>query len=164
MGGHSSNSGGDTGPANRYSTPKKKVVDFIKGGGVVGYAVRAITKNIKETKAKKAKQNALDYEGDALGTKSANTYTTPTDNDRGVNDNALVMDQAIVSKKSTEQPKVKAQMNNTNETTTKGPTSVEMTSDEKLSAAKRKGRKTTVLTSITGVEEKATLSKKKLLG
>ena len=164
MGGHSSNSGGDTGPANRYSTPKKKVVDFIKGGGVTGMVVRAITKNIKETKAKKDKQNALDYEGDALGTKSANTYTTPTDNDRGVNDNALVMDQAIVSKKSTEQPKVKAQMNNTNETTTKGPTSVEMTSDEKLSAAKRKGRKTTVLTSITGVEEKATLSKKKLLG
>ena len=35
MGGPSS-SGGDTGPANRYSTPKKKVVDFIKSGGVTG--------------------------------------------------------------------------------------------------------------------------------
>ena len=74
------------------------------------------------------------------------------------------------SKKSIEQPKVASQMDNSEVksdliTTDKtAPTDVEMTDDERLVATKR-GRKTkTVLTSITGDNSKATLSKKVLLG
>jgi len=74
------------------------------------------------------------------------------------------------SKKSIEQPKVASQMDNSEVksdliTTDKtAPTDVEMTDDERLVGTKR-GRKTkTVLTSITGDNSKATLSKKVLLG
>jgi len=74
------------------------------------------------------------------------------------------------SKKSIEQPKVASQMDNSEVksdliTADKtAPTDVEMTDDERLVGTKR-GRKTkTVLTSITGDNSKATLSKKVLLG
>jgi len=167
MGGPSSSGGGDTGPANRYSTPKKKVIDFIKGGGVVGTVVRAVSKNIKETKAKKDKQNSLDYEGDALGTKSSNFYKskdarTGEDNNNDPNP------------KSVEQPKVKSQMNNSEVKsdliTATGPTDIEMANttemseDEKLLARKRGKKTKTILTSVTGDNTAATLSKKTLLG
>ena len=52
MGGPSSSGGGDTGPANRYSTPKKKVVDFIKDGGVTGAVIRGVSGAIEKSKAK----------------------------------------------------------------------------------------------------------------
>ena len=72
--------------------------------------------------------------------------------------------------KSIEQPKVASQMDNSDVksdliTADKtAPTDVEMTDDERLVATKR-GRKTkTILTSITGDNSKATLSKKVLLG
>jgi hypothetical protein len=44
------------------------------------------------------------------------------------------------------------------------PTNAEMTDDEILLKNKRKGRKRTVLTSVTGAEGYPTLSKKTLLG
>ena len=74
------------------------------------------------------------------------------------------------SKKSIEQPKVSSQMDNTEVksdliTADKtAPTSIEMTQD-KIKVANKRGKKTkTVLTSITGDNTKATLSKKALLG
>ena len=74
------------------------------------------------------------------------------------------------TQKQIEQPQVASQMDNSEVksdliTADKtAPTSVEMTDDERLVANKR-GRKTkTVLTSITGDNSKATLSKKALLG
>ena len=78
------------------------------------------------------------------------------------------------SKKSIEQPLVASQMDNTDVKskmiTAKGPTEAEtvklaqLDEDERLLKIKRKGRKVTTLTNITGVEEKPTLSKKILLG
>ena len=76
----------------------------------------------------------------------------------------------VIKPKVIEQPKVEAQMDNT-EVKSKlitadktAPTDIEMSDDELLVARKR-GRKTkTVLTSITGDTSKATLSKKTLLG
>ena len=74
------------------------------------------------------------------------------------------------NKKSVEQPKVKSQMDNSDVksdliTADKtAPTNAEMTDDEILIKNKRKGRKRTVLTSVTGVEGYPTLSKKTLLG
>ena len=69
------------------------------------------------------------------------------------------------------QPKVASQMDNTgvksDMITAKGPTTVEMarlSEDEKQKRIKRKGRKSTILTGVTGVEDYPTLSKKTLLG
>jgi hypothetical protein len=167
MGGPSSgsSSGGNTGPANRYKTPAKKakdaVVDYIKGGGVVGAVVRGL-----KNSAKKSKQNVLDYEGQAAGvTPERKPFNNPK-NDGG-NDNN---NQPTI--KSVEQPKVKSQMDNTDVksdliTADKtAPTEAETTesADDILLKNKKKGRKKTILTSVTGVDDYPTLSKKTLLG
>lgn len=74
------------------------------------------------------------------------------------------------SQKSLEQPKAASQMDNTGVksdliTADKtAPTNVEMTDDELALARNKKGRKRTVLTSVTGDTSQATLSKKTLLG
>ena len=162
MGGPSSSSGGDTGPANRYSTPKKKVVDFIKGGGVPGLIFRTIKKGIDKNKAKtKAKKEANVEMG--LATDSIKNYTTATDND---NDGS--------SASSIVQPKVKSQMDNKDVKSTlitaTGPTDIEMATttelseDEKLLKRKRGKKTKTILSSVTGDNSKATLSNKTLLG
>lgn len=69
--------------------------------------------------------------------------------------------------KSIEQPKVPSQMDNTDVKSkmiiAKGPTDIELTEDERLMKIKRKGRKRTTLTNITGAEEKPTLSERILL-
>lgn len=85
-----------------------------------------------------------------------------------------------VKQKSVEQPKVKSQMNNTQVKSKEivadkvAPTTVEVDQAEQVDKAeqddlillknKKKGRKATVLTSVTGVEGYPTLSKKSLLG
>jgi hypothetical protein len=159
MGGPSSggNSGGNTGPANRYKTPAKKakdaVVDFVKGGGIIGSVVRGFKEG-----ARKSKANVMDYEGQAAGVtpmRAPKDARTGRDND---------------NQKSIEQPKVASQMDNSEVKSDlimadkTAPTDVEMTDDELLLKRKR-GRKTkTVLTSVTGDTSKATLSKKTLLG
>tara|TARA_X000001388_G_scaffold62430_1_gene48173 strand:+ start:1080 stop:1727 length:648 start_codon:yes stop_codon:yes gene_type:complete len=71
------------------------------------------------------------------------------------------------SAKSVEQPKVAAQMNNEAPAgTTTGPTDVEVgqTYAEATMDRKKRGRKSTVLTSVTGDTSKPTLAKKVLLG
>jgi len=63
-----------------------------------------------------------------------------------------------VQQKSIEQPKVKSQMDNTD-------VKSDLINADKISLAnKRKGRKSTVLTSVTGVDAYPTLNKKTLLG
>ena len=74
------------------------------------------------------------------------------------------------SRKSKEQPKVASQMDNTGVKSDlitadqTAPTNVEMTDDEYTVARNKKGRRRTVLTSVTGDTTKPTLSKKTLLG
>jgi len=167
MGGPSSSGGGDTGPANRYSTPKKKVVDFIKDGGVTGMVVRAISGQVEKSKAK-AKDRKIndtylgssDYQGDVSKKPRSVDPRTGRDND---NNNQP-------TQKSIEQPKVASQMDNTEVksdliTADKtAPTEVEMTQDE-INVANKRGKKTkTILTSVVGDKSNATLSKKVLLG
>jgi len=83
MGSNNASSGG--GGSNRYEPPKKKnIVQKIFEASPTVKVVKAIAKNIKETKQKKDMQTALDYEGAAYGTKRGSTYVT---SDRGGNDN-----------------------------------------------------------------------------
>ena len=167
MGGPSGGSGGgDTGPANKYRTPKKQVVDFIKGGGVTGAIIRGVSNAVKKSKAK-AKDRKIndsylgspDYQGDVSAKPRSIDPRTGRDNDNGNNQ---------VTQKSIEQPKVKSQMNNTDVKsdmiTAEAPAITEMTADELALKNKRKGRKKTILTSVTGVDDYPTLSKKTLLG
>ena len=82
MGSNNASSGGGS---NRYEPPKKKnIVQKIFEASPTVKVVKAITKNIKETKQKKDMQTALDYEGAAYKTKRGSTYVT---SDRGGNDN-----------------------------------------------------------------------------
>ena len=176
MGGPSGGSGGgDTGPANRYRTPKKQVVDFITGGGITGAVVRGISKGITNAKAK-AKDRKIndtylgspDYQGDV--SKKPTKVTTPV----GGNDNDNNPPPKVETKKSTEQPKVKSQMNNSEVKsdliTATGPTDIEMAnttemSEEEKLIKRKRGKKTkTILSSVTGDNSQATLSQKTLLG
>jgi len=156
-------SGGNSGGGNKtrfgYTKPKStvsKVVDFVKGGGVIGAVVRGI-----KNQAKKNKQNALDYEGQAAGVTKMKSPRDPRTGRRDGNDNRN-------NQKSIEQPKVKSQMDNTDVKsdmiTAKAPAITEMSDDEIAVTNKRKGRKKTILTSVTGVNEYPTLSRKTLLG
>ena len=167
MGGPSGGSGGgDTGPANRYRTPKKQVVDFIKGGGVTGAIIGGVSNAVKKAKAR-AKDRIIndnylgspDYQGDVSAKPRSIDPRTGRDNDNGNNQ---------VTQKSIEQPKVKSQMNNTDVKsdmiTAEAPAITEMSADEIALKNKRKGRKKTILTSVTGVDDYPTLSKKTLLG
>jgi hypothetical protein len=70
----------------------------------------------------------------------------------------------VPSPKSEEQPKVAAQMNApVPESVTPGPTAVEM-DNANATSIKRRGRRNTILTSVTGVETTPQLGKKSLLG
>ena len=72
--------------------------------------------------------------------------------------------------KKVEQPKVPAQMDNSNvksdlvNADKTAPTSIEMNQDEDILKRKKRGRRSTVLTSITGDTSKPELSSKTLLG
>ena len=78
------------GGSNRYEPPKKKnpIVEFIKGGGVVGKVIKSVSGAIKTAK-KKSKQDLMDYEGQAAGVtkmKSPNRFTPESggDNERSM--------------------------------------------------------------------------------
>jgi hypothetical protein len=163
MGGPSGGNSGGGGNNNKtkfgYTKPKstlQKVGDFIQGGGIVGSVIRGVKEG-----AKKSKANVMDYEGQAAGVtpmRAPKDARTGRDND---NNNQP-------TQKSIEQPKVASQMDNSNVKsdliTAEAPAVTEMTADEIALKNKRKGRKKTILTSVTGVNQYPTLSKKTLLG
>jgi len=75
--------------------------------------------------------------------------------------------QKVIKPKSVEQPKVAAQMDNSNvkssSITAKGPTTAEISENQRMIDVKRRGRRVTTLTDLD-TNKKATLSKKVLLG
>ena len=171
-------SGGNSGSADAPNTTRSKVstkskaknavkgvVDFVKGGGVIGAVARTINKNY-QSKNKTSKSGDV-YEGEAYGYNQAaekkdyNPKSTLANRDNG-NDRP--------SQKSVEQPKVAAQMDNSDvksdlvNADVTSPTYVEMNQEEDLLTRKKRGRKQTILTSVTGDTTKPQLSKKTLLG
>ena len=175
MGGPSGNSGGSADAPNtkrskvsvksKAKIAAKKVGNFIATGGVTGAVVRGVTGAIEKSKAK-AKDRKIndtylgssDYQGDVSKKPRSVDPRTGRDND---NNNQP-------TQKSIEQPKVASQMDNSNVKsdliTAEAPAVTEMTADEIALKNKRKGRKKTILTSVTGVNQYPTLSKKTLLG
>lgn len=144
-----------------------KVLDFVKGGGVTGAIVKGVANALDPKTNKKGKT------GDVYGGKTSYGYneakekidynpTSTLANRDGGGDRP--------SQKSVEQPKVAAQMDNSavksdlvNADVT-SPTYVEMNQEEDLLTRKKRGRKQTILTSVTGDTTKPQLSKKTLLG
>ena len=172
MGGYSSGSsggpsgGGTSKQAKNYAKKNEPtpIKDFIQGGGITGAVIRGVTKAFDPKRNKTAK-------GDVYGGKTSYGYNEAKEkidyNPRSVLSNREGNNDRP-TQKSLEQPKVASQMDNSEVKsdliTAEGPTSVDMTTDEILLKNKRKGRKRTILTSVTGVDEKPTLSKKYLLG
>ena len=170
MGGPSGGNGGGNSDKKTefgYTQPKstiEKVGDFIKGGEIIGAAVRGI-----KNASTKSKQNEMDYEGQAAGVTS---QKGPKDARTGRGGRP---DDPPPTEKSTEQPKVASQMDNS-EVKSKlitadktAPTTIEManaelTDDERLLKVKRGKKTKTVLTDITGLKGQPTLSQKALLG
>ena len=163
MGGPSGGSSGssDAPTTKRHSVTKvnkstsEKVVDFVTGGGTIGYVAGKIGDAYKANKEQNRRDKLTSQFASEEGPRDLRTGSRNNDSD---------------NQKSKEQPKVAAQMDNTEVksdliTADKtAPTNIEMTDDEKLLARKR-GRKTkTILTSVVGDKSNATLSKKTLLG
>ena len=92
------------------------------------------------------------------------TLQAPQGNNDGGND------RPSQKEKSVEQPKTATQMDNTGVKSDMiiadktSPTSAEMTDDEYSLDTKKRGRKKTIMTSVTGDTTEATLGKKTLLG
>lgn len=139
---------------------EKNIVQKVVENSLLVRGVNAI-----KDMGRKSKQNVMDYEGQAAG---VTPMRAPFDTPRGDNDN---------NRKSSEQPKVASQMNapKSELAGTAGPTDVEMAAvpdaaeielseEERLLKNKRKGRKSTILTSRQGLDDQVQLSKKTLLG
>lgn len=168
--GSNSSSGGGGGGSNRYEPPKKKnpVVEFVKGGGITGAVVTAVTKigkSIKEDyNTRKTNEELLgssDYQGGK--TFSGNKVSIAGGSQRG-NDNSNV-GAATSSGMVVQAPTVTS------------PTTAEVsqvTSEEARASAnelilkkrKGRGRSSTILTSAQGVQDNKglTLGKPSLLG
>jgi hypothetical protein len=133
------------------------VVDFVKGGGTVGYVLGKIGEANKANKEQNRRDKLTSQFASEEGPKDLRTGRSDGDNDND-NPNSLV------------QPKVVSQMDNSKVKSNliiadkTAPTSIEMTQDE-IKIANKRGKKTkTILTSVVGDKSNATLSKKVLLG
>ena len=158
MGSPSASTGG--GGERRYEPPKKKnpVVEFVKGGGFVGAAVRGIKEGAAKSKAKKEANVEM-----GLGTDRMSNYSTG----QGGNDNGNV-GAATSSGMVVQSPKIISPT--TSEVSQVAP---EVTSEEARDSAnllikkrKGRGRSSTILTSAQGVQDNKglTLGKPSLLG
>lgn len=161
--------GGTEKQAKNYAKKNEPtpIKDFIQGGGITGAVIRGVAKAFDPTQNKTAK-------GDVYGGKTSYGYNEAKEKidykrqsplaNRGDNDRP--------TQKSLEQPKVASQMNAPSVEATAGPTTTEMaavpqtelTEEERLKGVKRKGRRMTILTKASGLDDKLTLSKPTLLG
>ena len=121
-------------------------------GGNSGGGDTADFGNTTPTKKQKKKTASVEV---GLGSDRMSNYSQ---NEGGTRDEGS-------NNKSAEQPKVESQMNAVKpDLVPDGPTDVEMTDDELALERKKKGRRRTVLTSITGDTSRPQLSNKTLLG
>jgi hypothetical protein len=158
MGSNNASSGGGS---NRYEPPKKKnIVQKIFEASPTVKVVKAIAKNIKETKQKKDMQTALDYEGAAYKTKRGSTYVTNEGGGNDNNSNKVVQAPKVIGPTTAEV----SQVASVPEVTTEEA----RTSANELILKKRRGRGRSLnmlKTSSQGLNnEGLTLSQKTLLG
>ena len=158
MGAGPSSSGG--GGSNRYEPPKKKnpVVEFVKGGGFVGAAVRGIKKSAAKSKAKKEANVEM-----GLGTDRMSNYSTGqggTKPDGGEGAGAEGRNNTITQVTQTAPTEAEVSQS----TTTEAEPDTEA---NRLLKIKKKGRSQSIISGSRGVTKTSTdysLGKKSLLG
>ena len=177
MGGNSGgNSGGNGGNNNRsrfrtqptpiVTQPKKSrsILEYSPTYQVIkaiGTAIKNIGTGNKTVKSGDTYGGKTKYGYNERSEKSNYVSRSPLANRNG-GDGSNIKQSNI---KSEVQPKVASQMNAIKPITTPdGPTTIEMTNEDQKLTTKRKGRKSTILSSATGLEGSPTLSKKSLLG
>ena len=151
MGATGPSSGGSGGPPAKESIVQKvarATVNYVKGGGMIGVAARAIGRSNK-----KSRQNLMDYEGQAAGVTSMRGPNNINNNNG--NDTAPTQVATNVGGKIIKSP-------TTAEVSQSGAADADAYDNRKT---KSKGRSMTILTSSRGVKDNAlTLGKKSLLG
>jgi len=153
MGSPSASTGG--GGERRYEPPKKqnKVVEFIKGGGILGAAIRGVKKSAEKSKM----QKELDYEGSAYQTKSSASYQPVTGNNGGDGGGAIASSGQVVQAPTVTAPTT-AEVSQSS--TTKAEDPIEL----RKKKIKARGRTPTIMTGVTGATGSLTLGKPSLLG
>ena len=178
------NNGGGQGPAGQYTPPpqpkkKNRIVEFVKGGGVLGAVGRGLEEAARPYNTRKRKEFISKYNTSVPPTERINMTTEEIGSKEGLAKLRDVGYKTVTDMssggggdnqdKSMEQPKVASQMDNTGVKSKlivadkTSPTTAEMSEDERMIGVKRKGRKVTTLTNIADTS-KPTLSKKVLLG
>jgi len=169
MGGNSGSSG-NNGNVKHHSSPivsakpKKSILDYSPTYQIVkaiGTAIKNVGTGNKTVKSGDTYSGKTKYGYNERSEKSNYVSRSPLANRNGGDGNNV--NQSNI--KSEVQPKVASQMDAVKpKIIPDGPTTIEMTNEDQKLTTKRKGRKSTILTSVTGDNTKATLSKKTLLG
>ena len=178
MGSPSASTGGGE---RRYEPPKKKnpIVEFVKGGGIIGAAVKGIKKSAKKSKAKKQANVEVGLGKDRMSNYSVGQGGTRQERDNSSSNKVVTAPKTTIA----QVPKTTiAQVPKT--TMVQSPTTAEVsqsaTAEVSQSATaeskeeddillrkrrnKAKGRSPTILTGVTGVTGGLTLGKPSLLG
>ena len=151
---------------NNSSNDGNPIINFIKGGGITGAVIRAavkvgkaVKKDFKTRKTNEALLGSADYQGG----KTFSSSTFNNNNGRGRDDNPQGIEFA---KASTTSATIlgPAEIQKEAANNVKGPTTTEMTAGQILLANKRKGRRSTNITTKKTLANNYTLSKKSLLG
>jgi len=178
MGG-ASNRSDDSGGGTSYSSQlktiqtKKKVVDFIKGGGVTGAVIKSVA-GIFDTKKNKKSKSGDVYSYDEA--KEKIDYKAPTiinnNDDRGDNNNSIlstntaatkqVASSGIVTSTGMVAPTT-AEVSQATATNAVEP-SATYSSDATLLANNKKGRKSTILQKAKGLGDSNLITTKRTLG
>ena len=162
MGSPSATGGSGTGPQELGLTTRKNILEKIVDASPTVRVVKAVVKNIKETKQKKDMQKSLDYEAAAYGTKPKSFYETQTGgDDRGG-------DQGNVGAATSGGVVVQAPQPVTSPTTAEVSQSTAAQAEDPILLRKRRtlarGRSPTIMTGVTGATGGLTLGKPSLLG
>ena len=184
MGSNGASSGGGS---NRYEPPKKKnpVIKFIEGGGIIGEAVRTVSKKNKEINLKRRKEfikkqgltsDDIRMDDDYLSSTEGlaelrkQDYKTNADtrNNRDGGNNNLNTVVPLTTVASTAPTTAEVSQATATDATATDATDTVLAEDILLrnKKTKKKGRSMTILTSSKGIksDEELTLGKKSLLG
>ena len=166
MGAGPSSSGG--GGSNRYEPPKKKnpVVEFVKGGGFVGAAVRGIKKSAAKSKAKKEANVEMGLGTDRMSNYSTSQGGTRPDGSEGAGAESILRGNIVpsgVGIVSNSGASLKAATPTIAEVSQSSATDAGAETYD-LRKTKKRGRSMTRLKSTKAVDDKLILGKRSLLG
>lgn len=168
MGSNSSSGGGGNNNKTKfgYTKPKstiQKVGDFVKGGGIIGAAVKGIKKSAKKSKAKKQANVEVGLGKDRMSNYSVGQGGTRQERDNSSSNKVVTAPKTTIA----QVPKTTMVQAPTTAEVSQSATAESKEEDDILLRKKKikaKGRSPTILTGVTGVTGGLTLGKPSLLG